>query len=177
MSARLEIVFRSWRSTDVEALVRHANNRNVWINLRDRFPHPYTEADAEEWIGMNHLLIGPATNFAIALDDQVIGGVGCERLDDVSINTAEIGYWVGEPFWGRGIATAAVTFISAYAFDTFPELRRLQAGVFDWNQPSARVLEKNGYRLEGRLAAAVTKDDRHGDLLMYARLAPGLTAP
>ena len=163
------MTFRTWRSTDVDALVRHANNRNIWRNLKDRFPHPYTAADAEDWIGMNHMLIGPPVNFAIDVDGEAVGGVGLELLDDVHERTANVGYWVAEPFWGRGLGTSAATFIADYAFRTFP-LERVQAMVFDWNPASARVLEKAGFTLEGRLRRAVAKDDRIADLLMYGRL-------
>jgi ribosomal-protein-alanine N-acetyltransferase len=165
-----DLTFRTWRTRDVDALVEHANNRNVWINLKDRFPHPYTRADAESWIGMNHLVLGPPVNFAIDVGGQAIGGVGVEPLEDVFHRTAVIGYWVAEPFWGRGIATAAVQFICEYAWRTFP-LDRLQATVFEWNAASARVLEKCGFTLEGRQRRAVNKDGRVGDLLLFARLA------
>jgi ribosomal-protein-alanine N-acetyltransferase len=164
-----ELVFRTWRSTDVESLVKYANNKNVWMNLKDRFPHPYTADDAEDWIGMNHVLVGPPVNFAIELKGEAIGGVGLELLEDVLEQTANIGYWLGEPFWGRGIATAAVQFATDYGFETFP-LNRLQAGVFDWNPASARVLEKAGYQPEGRLRRAIVKDGRIGDLLLFGRV-------
>lgn len=172
MSVPADLTFRTWRTRDVEALVAHANNRKVWINLKDRFPHPYTRADAESWIGMNHLVLGPAVNFAIDIGGEAIGGVGVEPLDDVFHRTGNIGYWVAEPFWGRGIGTAAVEFISEYAPKTFA-LDRLQASVFDWNPASARVLEKAGFALEGRQRRAVNKDGRVGDLLLYGRLTSG----
>jgi ribosomal-protein-alanine N-acetyltransferase len=139
------------------------------MNLQDRFPHPYTTSDAEDWVGMNHVLVGPPVNFAIALEEEAIGGVGIELLDDVHHRTANIGYWLAEPFWGRGIATAALNFMTDYAFETFP-IDRLQAGVFGWNPASARVLEKAGYVQEGRLRMAVVKEDRVGDLLLFGRL-------
>lgn len=167
--AELALTFRTWRSTDVEALVRHANDRHVWLNLKDRFPHPYTVDDAEDWIGMNHMMLGPPLNFAIEVGGEAVGGVGVEPLDDVMCRTASVGYWLGQAFWNRGIATRAAQFITEYAFRTFA-LERLQATVFDWNPASARVLEKAGYRLEGRMRRAVFKADRTGDLLMYARL-------
>jgi len=170
MAPPTDLTFRTWRTRDVDALVERANNRNVWLNLKDRFPHPYTKADAESWIGMNHLVLGPPVNFAIDVGGDAIGGVGVEPLEDVFHRTANIGYWVAEPHWGRGIATAAVEFISEYAFRTFP-IHRLQASVFDWNPASARVLEKAGFTLEGRQRRAVVKDGREGDLLLYARLA------
>ena len=172
MAPPSDLTFRTWRTRDVDALVERANNRNVWLNLKDRFPHPYTRADAESWIGMNHLVLGPPVNFAIDSGGEAIGGVGVEPLDDVFHRTANIGYWVAEAFWGRGIATAAVEFISDYALRTFP-IHRLQASVFDWNPASARVLEKAGYTLEGRQRRTVVKDGREGDLLLYARLSAG----
>jgi ribosomal-protein-alanine N-acetyltransferase len=171
MAAPADLTFRTWRTRDVDALVEQANNRNVWINLKDRFPHPYTRDDAECWIGMNHLILGPPVNFAIDLGGEPVGGVGVEPLEDVYHRSANIGYWVAEPHWGKGIATAAVEFICDYALRTFP-LERLQADVFGWNAASARVLEKLGFTLEGRRRRAVIKDGRVGDLLLYARMSP-----
>src|SRR5688572_29240224 len=163
------LTFRTWRSRDVEALCRHANNRKIWNNLLDRFPHPYTKRDAERWIELNLATLSATLNFAIERDGEAIGGVGVDRRSDVRTGTGEIGYWVAEPFWGQGIATAAVHFITEYAFRAFPFVR-LQASVFDSNPASARVLEKAGYTFEGRLRRAYTKDGRVGDLLVYARL-------
>jgi RimJ/RimL family protein N-acetyltransferase len=162
------LVFRNWRSRDVEALCRHANNRNIWLNLLDRFPHPYTKRDAERWVDLNNATLSPPVNFAIELDGQAIGGVGMDRKQDVHQGTAEIGYWVAEPFWGRGIGTAAARFIADYAFRAYP-LVRLEARVFEWNAASARVLERAQFTLEARLRQAVTKDGRVGDALLYAR--------
>jgi [ribosomal protein S5]-alanine N-acetyltransferase len=161
--------FRTWRSSDVEALVEHANNRKVWLNLKDRFPHPYTKGDAERWIAMNHAHVGRPNNFAIDIGGEAIGGVGVDFRPDIYRLTGSVGYWVGEPFWGRGIGTAAVRFITDYAFGAF-ELQRLEALVFDWNPASARVLEKAGYTLEGRLRRAGIKDGKMGDFLVFARL-------
>lgn len=162
------LVFRNWRARDVEALCRHANNRKIWMNLLDRFPNPYTRRDAERWISLNNATLSPPVNFAIELDDHAIGGVGLDRRQDVHSGTAEIGYWVAEPYWGRGIATAAARFITDYAFRAYP-LIRLEARVFEWNPASARVLEKAQFHFEGRLRRAVTKDGKVGDALLYAR--------
>jgi RimJ/RimL family protein N-acetyltransferase len=98
-----------------------------------------------------------------------VGGVGLEPMADVYRLTATVGYWLGEPFWGRGFATQALRALSAYAFSTF-DLHRLEAAVFGWNLASARVLEKAGYSLEGRLRRSVIKDGRIADSLLYARL-------
>jgi ribosomal-protein-alanine N-acetyltransferase len=157
---------RSWRWSDVEAIVRHANNRNVWINLRDRFSYPYTTSDARRWL---ESVVGfqPETNFAIAVADEAIGGIGFSIQYDVGHRSAEIGYWLGEEFWGRGIATEALVAVSDYAFVNY-DLCRLYATVFAWNPASARVLEKAGYSFEGRLKKSVTKDGQTIDQLMYA---------
>jgi [ribosomal protein S5]-alanine N-acetyltransferase len=163
------LVFRTWRARDVDALCRYANNRNVWINLLDRFPHPYTRKDAERWITLNHATLSAPINFAIELEGEAVGGVGLDRRSDVRSGTADIGYWVAEPFWGRGIGSAAARFIAGYAFATFP-LVRLQACVFDSNPASGRVLEKAGFQFEARLRRAFTKEGRTGDLLVYARV-------
>jgi RimJ/RimL family protein N-acetyltransferase len=169
MSESVQFILRAWRRSDISSLVRYANNRKIWINLRDIFPHPYTRAEAEKWIAICESNQGPTTNFAIELQGEAIGGIGCRLLDDVNCKTAEIGYWLGEPFWGRGIATAALKQTTEYAFQTF-SLERLQASVFEWNPASARVLEKAGYILEGRLRRSIFKDGRLADSLLYARV-------
>jgi RimJ/RimL family protein N-acetyltransferase len=160
-------VVRSWRWEDRDSLVRHANNRNVWINLRDRFPHPYTTTDARNWL---HSIVGfkPETNFAIAVQDEAVGGIGLSVQTDVAYRSAEIGYWLGEEFWGRGIGTEALIAVTQYAFASF-DLCRLYAHVFEWNDASARILEKAGYTFEGRLKNSATKDSRTIDQLMYAK--------
>ncbi len=163
------LILRPWRSSDAEALVRHADNRKIWLNLRDRFPHPYTEADARAWLELRAADSENLTNFAIDFAGEAVGGIGLEFLADVHRMTAEIGYWLGEALWGRGFATIAVKAVTRYAFETF-ELRRLQAAVFEWNPASARVLEKAGYSFEGRLRSYVVKDNRVGDALLYAKL-------
>jgi RimJ/RimL family protein N-acetyltransferase len=161
---------RPWRVGDEPSLVRYADNRNVSRNLKDRFPFPYTAADADTWIG--HVATQtPATAFAIVVDGAAVGGIGIELGTDVHRRSAEIGYWLGEPFWGRGIATEALRALTDYAFATF-DICRLEARVFDWNPASARVLEKAGYTLEGRARSAVVKDGRLGDRLLYALVRP-----
>lgn len=169
MSGAERIILRAWRRSDIPSLVRYANNRKIWLNLRDVFPHPYMHAEAEKWIAICESNQGPATQFAIELQDEAIGGIGCRLLDDVNCKTAEVGYWLGEPFWGRGIATAALKQTTNYAFEIF-SVERLQASVFEWNPASARVLEKAGYVLEGRLRRSIFKDGRLADSLLYARI-------
>jgi RimJ/RimL family protein N-acetyltransferase len=163
-----ECVIRSWRPDDAAALRLHADDRLVWVNLRDSFPHPYTDRDAREWV---RLAAGqsPETHFALTNDDAVVGGIGIRIGDDVFRRSAEIGYWLGSPYWGRGIATAAVRALTAWAFEEH-DLVRLWASVFAWNPASARVLEKAGYACEGRLRQSVIKDGLLTDQLLYARV-------
>jgi RimJ/RimL family protein N-acetyltransferase len=161
---------RPFRRDDEPSLVRYADNWNVARNMRDRFPHPYTAADAQAWIA--HVSgQSPVANFAIVVDGAAVGGIGIEPGTDVFRRSAAIGYWLGEPFWGRGIATEALQAVTEYAFATFP-ICRLAAGVFEWNPASARVLEKAGYTREGRARLAVTKDGRTVDQLLYALVRP-----
>jgi RimJ/RimL family protein N-acetyltransferase len=169
------VVLRPWRRGDEAALVRHANNRNVWRNLTDRFPHPYTVADARAWVRQCSTHHGPPCHLAVTLDDEPIGGTGFARLGDLSRLTAEIGYWLGEALWGQGLATEALRLTTEYAFGQF-DFVRLQAGVLDWNPRSRRVLEKVAYRLEARLANAVYKDGQVIDSWLYIRLRETVTA-
>src|SRR5262245_29376431 len=159
-------LLREWKPGDEKSLVKHANNRRIWRNLRDSFPHPYTLADARHWIEIANPT-GPITNFAIVVDGAAVGGIGLVLKDDVFRRTAEIGYWLGEEFWGRGIVTEAVCAVTDYAFATF-DLCRVYAGVFEWNTPSMRVLEKAGYEFECRMTKGVTKDGQTIDELIYA---------
>lgn len=159
---------RSFEESDIPALVKYANNRNVWRNLRDHFPHPYTETDAQAWFQQVQSQ-EPETNFAIASEKELIGGIGFVLQDDIHRKSASLGYWLGEPFWGQGITTRAVRFITDYMFSHY-DLVRIYAGVFYWNPASGRVLEKAGYVYEGRLRKHVFKDGKITDLLIYALL-------
>ena len=159
---------RSYRAGDKAALVAYANNRNVSRNLRNRFPYPYTPDTADWWL--KHVAAeDPEATFAIATADELIGGIGVEPGEDIHYRSAEIGFWLGEPFWGRGIVTAAVRAFTPWAFERF-DLLRVWAGVFETNRASARVLEKAGYVFEGRHRGAVVKDGRVLDELVYARV-------
>ncbi len=159
---------RSFVAADAEAIARYANNRHVSINLRDSFPYPYTIFDAKRWLKhVKHQ--HPEVSWAIASDVEVIGGIGIHPQPDVYRRSAEIGYWLGEPFWGKGIATAAVKAVVGFVFKNF-DFARLYAGVFEWNPASVRVLEKAGFRFESRMRKAVVKDGKLIDQLMYVML-------
>lgn len=159
---------RSWKWRDRDAIVRHANNRKISINLRDRFPYPYTAGDARTWL---EIVVDskPETNFAIDVAGEAVGGIGFTLQPDVAHRSAEIGYWLGEGFWGRGIVTEALIAVSDYAFANY-DICRLYAHVFEWNPASARVLEKAGYEFEGRLRKSVTKEGQTIDQFMYAMI-------
>jgi ribosomal-protein-alanine N-acetyltransferase len=158
-------VVRDWALEDLHSLARHANNRNVWINLRDRFPHPYTEANAREFLSHVTQQRSP-TVWAIEVDGVAAGGIGLVQLTDVERVSAEIGYWLGEQFWGRGVMTDALKAVTAEAFRQL-DLRRIFALPFAENIGSIRVLEKAGYVLEGRLRQSAIKDGVIRDQLMY----------
>jgi RimJ/RimL family protein N-acetyltransferase len=159
---------RRWSSHDVDALVKYANNRKVWLNLTDAFPHPYNEASAEAFLAMVERQ-SPTTYFAIATREEAIGGIGVGPKQDVYRLTAEMGYWLAEPYWGKGIMTEAVARFTDYAFEQF-QLVRIYAEPYAHNSASCRVLEKAGYVLEGRLRSSVIKDGRILDQLLYAQV-------
>jgi RimJ/RimL family protein N-acetyltransferase len=160
---------RSWRRSDLDSLVRHADNPNVARNLRDRFPSPYTRADGEKWLDLVEEQ-RPELNFAIEVAGEAVGGIGVIPGQDIERISGEVGYWLGEIVWGRGIATAALKGFSAYCFSEL-KLSRLVAFAFAENAPSRRVLEKSGYQLEGILRRSVIKNGRIHDQSMYALLA------
>lgn len=162
------LILRPFRPGDEDDLVAAADDRAVWLHLRDRFPHPYVREDAERWIAHARATT-PATDLAVTLGGQVIGGVGLERGSDVNRLDAEVGYWLGRDRWGRGYGTEALTAFVEFAFANFP-FERLHAWVFAPNIASRRVLEKCGFRLEGVARRSVLKDQRLLDSCLYARL-------
>lgn len=159
-------MLRPWREGDEPALVRHADSHAVWRGLRDRFPRPYTRADAEAWISLCRDM-NPQTRLAIEVGGEAAGGITLEPGDDINRRTAEIGYWLGEALWGRGIATAAVRAMTGYGFETLG-LTRVFAVPLANNPASARVLEKCGYALEGRMRRSAVKEGVVLDQLLYA---------
>jgi RimJ/RimL family protein N-acetyltransferase len=158
---------RAWRPDDAEALTRHANNLHVARQLRDRFPHPYTRVDAISFLKSTAAAL--PTNLAIEVDGEAAGGIGFVRGSDVERFGAEIGYWLGESFWGRGIVTEALVLVTDYAFETF-NILRLFALPFADNVASIRVLEKAGYVREGLLRSSCVKYGQRRDQALYARV-------
>lgn len=159
-------IIREWRRQDEDAIVLHANDKEIWRNLTDRFPFPYSKRDARDWIEFN-LRSDPPMNFAIDIDGQAVGGIGVGIREDVRRKTAEIGYWIGKKYWGQGIVTEALKVFTEYAFKNY-DVCRLEASVFEWNPASMRVLEKAGYEREACLKKAAFKDGKTIDLIIYA---------
>lgn len=168
-------IVRPWRMSDVSSLVRHANNENVSRHLRDRFPFPYTAADARRFLDSVNLA-RPVTSFAIEVEAAAVGGIGFSAGVDVERFSAEIGYWIGEAFWGRGIATEALVLVSDYAFRECHVLR-LFALPFADNARSIRALEKAGYAKEGILRSSSVKFGTPRDQALYALINPKWRGP
>ena len=159
---------RPYSSDDRERLAEIGDDRRIWINLTDRFPHPYSLEDADEWIALC-AKADPTRHVAIEHQDGLVGGVGVDLLDGLQQHVGVIGYWLTPSHWNLGIATAALTAMIPYAFETFT-LSRLEATVYGWNPASGRVLEKCGFAFEGRQREAFIKDGEVTDLLLYGLL-------
>jgi RimJ/RimL family protein N-acetyltransferase len=164
------VALREWAMSDCDALVRHANNRLVWRNMLDTFPHPYGRADASQWIQI--VATRPAdVLLAIDLAGEAVGGIGYNAGQGNHSHTANFGYWLGQAHWGKGIATAAARALKEHAF-AGGDVKRLEAWVFEWNPASMRVLEKAGFVREGILRKSAFKDGQLIDQVMYAAIAP-----
>lgn len=172
IQVRPDIYLSPVRESDKAAVAEYLSDRDIHLNTLT-IPYPYTEADAELWIRkrLEHTQrVGQDVSFAIRnADDKMIGAVGADNLEPGMDYKAEIGYWLAKPYWGRGIMTDAVGAFIEYAFDEF-QLEKLVAHVFDLNTGSTRVLEKNGFQLEGRLRKHYLKNGGMVDARVYGLL-------
>ncbi len=159
---------RSWRRNDLDALVRYANNPKIAANLRDQFPHPYTPAAAAAYL-TDVRTAEIETSFAMEYAGEAIGGIGFKLGTDVARISAEMGYWLGEPHWGRGLAARAVLASSEWAFESY-KLTRIFAMAFSHNVASMRVLEKAGFEREGILRRSAVKNGVILDQVLYAKV-------
>jgi ribosomal-protein-alanine N-acetyltransferase len=161
-----QFTLRHWQLADAPALQKHADNPKVPANLLDRFPSPYSLADAEAFINVmvNKLTV---TNFAIEINGEVAGGIGLDFRDDVYRKSPLIGYWLSEQYWGHGIMTEAVKLVTQYAFTYFDAICVL-AFIFDRNAASKRVLERAGYTQQGVIKQSVIKAGEVMDEHIYA---------
>lgn len=164
----MNVELRKWNAGDAGDIVRYANNHNIACNLRDAFPHPYTLRDAEEYI--KGCIAADESRIlcrAVAADGRAVGSIGVFLGIDVYRKTAELGYWLAEEYWNRGIMTSAVKRICREAFDKF-DIIRIYAEPFAYNTGSRKVLENAGFTLEGVMKNGVVKNGRIYDFCMYA---------
>lgn len=162
------LYIREINENDIHSIVKYADNKKISDNLRDTFPFPYKLEDAENWLIVLSDSI-PKRSFAIANNEELIGAIGIEPCRDVNRFTGELGYWLGEPFWGKGIATLVVKKFMEYAFEYY-DLIKIFAYVFSSNPSSARVLMKAGFKLEGCMRNQIVKNGQTLDQLVYGIL-------
>lgn len=162
-----KIRLRRLNDGDKIILAQLINNKKIWDNLRDIVPFPYTIDDAVSFINFTQTE-DPQTSFAIEYEGNLCGMIGLNPQPDVYKKTAEIGYWIGEPYWNKGIATEAVRLITAYGFDQLGFVR-IHTGIFEYNPASMRVLEKNGYKKDGIFEKAVLKNGKIWDEHRYSK--------
>ena len=160
-------IVRPWREDDAASLVRHANSLVVWQNLRDEFPHPYTQVHATQFLA-RAIKTDPPQDFALVVGGEAVGGIGYGVRNDAQHSGVELGYWLHESYWGRGIATAAVRAVTDLVFSVNARVNRIYALSFVWNAASARVLEKAGYTLERTIHEGAVKQGRPSDQFLYA---------
>ena len=165
MSQNFEL--REWKLSDIISLAENANNINIWNHVRDYFPHPYSEEDGKQFIESVLGKPKPAVDLAIVVQEKTVGGIGLVLQKDVERISAEIGYWLGENYWNKGIMTEAIKQMVTYAFSHFP-LRKIYAPVFDFNIASQKVLQKAGFELEAVLKQAAIKNGIIANLHYYS---------
>jgi len=162
----MDFKLREWQLTDLDSLVKHANNYNIAKCIADIFPYPYHRKDGEVYLS---LVVGenPTKTFAIEIGGEAVGSIGLTPKGDVYRKNMEIGYWISEEYWGKGIVTEAVKQVTQYAFATF-DVSRIYAAVFGFNTGSQKVLEKAGYTLEAKLEKTIYKNGEYIDELIYS---------
>lgn len=166
----MEVAIRAWQLSDAADLAHAISNKKVLDNLRDGLPYPYTEADAKEYI--TAMLDSPKDSvfaWAITVDDRAVGSIGVFRQQNIHRYTAEMGYYVAEEYWGKGIGTIAVQKACEYVFNN-SDIIRIYAEPFAFNKASCRVLEKAGFTFEGTLRCNAVKNGKVEDMKMYARI-------
>ncbi|HNY08100.1 MAG TPA: GNAT family protein [Bacteroidales bacterium] len=162
------VKLRSFTENDAQRMAELANNEKISQNLRDGFPHPYTLNDARTFI-KNCMNQNPITTFAIEYNGEHVGNVGLMPGQDVYRKSAEIGYFIGEPYWNKGIATIAINLITEYGFKDLG-LVRIHAGVFEYNNASMHVLEKCGYERDAIFKKAIVKKNSIWDEYRYSKI-------
>ena len=162
----MNFTIRAWNINDLDNLVKHANNQNISKFMTDAFPYPYTKEHGEKFIEMavsHH----PTRLFAIIVDNEAVGGIGIHPQTDIMRKNAELGYWLSEEHWGKGIITNAIKEMVTYAFENF-EITRIYARPFGNNIASQKVLQKAGLQLEARLKNTIYKNNEYLDELIFS---------
>lgn len=162
----MEFKIRPWKITDLDSLVKYANNWNVSKNMTDKFSYPYTETDGEAFIKFA-TTDNPIHIFTIDINGEAVGGIGIHPQSDIFSKNAELGYWLAEPFWGQKIISNAVKQMVEFGFLTY-NIDRIFARPFGTNISSQKVLEKNNFILEGRFEKVLFKNEEYLDELVYA---------
>ncbi|MBN2523608.1 MAG: GNAT family N-acetyltransferase [Bacteroidales bacterium] len=165
IAANTGIILRKLEFADKKRLAQLANNKKIWDNVRDYFPYPYTKKDATEFIESCRKE-DPEITFAVVFNNELVGVAGLVLQTDIYKNTAEIGYWIGEEYWNKGIATQAVRLLVSYGFENL-KLHRIFTGVFEYNKASQKVLEKCGFVHEGTSKKSITKNNAIIDEYRY----------
>ena len=163
----MDFTLRKWRDSDLESLVRHANNFNIAKNLTDQFPHPYSTEDGIAYLDMIRD-DDPVKVFAIEINGEAAGSIGIFPQSDIHRKSAEIGYWLSEDYWGNGVIPRAIERVVRYGFETF-DITRVFARPFGRNTASQRVLEKAGFNPEARLEKAIFKNGEYEDEMIYVK--------
>lgn len=157
------ISIRDWNSTDLYELVKIADNPNIAKNMSDLFPSPFTVHDAKRYLNnKNH----NRNCYAIDSENKLVGAIGLKLEDEDKTHIGNVTYWIGEPYWGKGIATKALKLFTKYSFEKYP-VERLEGKVYTWNDASARVLEKAGYKFESLSKLSTQKNGERIDQLIY----------
>ncbi|WP_128330571.1 GNAT family N-acetyltransferase [Apibacter sp. HY039] len=157
---------KKWEESDVMSLVKHANNYNIFRYLRDSFPFPYTEKDGQTFISLN-LYENPVKEFAIHIDGKAVGAVGVTLQPDIYRKSVEIGYWLSESYWGKGIMPEVLKEMVNYSFSTW-DISRVFAKPFSINEQSQKVLVKAGFEYEATLKKAIYKNDSYLDEMIFS---------
>ncbi len=165
-----KVSIRPFQQDDAESISQLANNKKIWDNLRDYMPYPYTLQDAHDFIEMK-LAVSPMFDFAIIYEDTLVGVIGGGIQNDIYRHSAEVGYWLGELYWGKGIASEALNLFVDYAFEEL-DIKRLFTAVFEYNPASIKVLEKAGFKHEGISKKSIIKNNEFYDEVKFGLLNP-----
>jgi RimJ/RimL family protein N-acetyltransferase len=162
----MNFILRPWSIKDLESLVKNGNNFNIAKNMTDKFPHPYTLENGKTFIEFA-TKNSPPNMLAIDVEGNAVGSIGIHPQEDIQRKNAELGYWLGEPFWGKGIISKAIPQMVEYGFKNF-DITRIYARPFGTNKASQKVLEKSGFKLEAKFEKSLFKNGEFLDELVYA---------